>query len=251
MPEENAATDREYQHPENVQRQIAGLPPLGCKDFWLRAQIVEDDSETQLAAETLVYCLRQFLARGDVDSARQVAVLLLPRCVPIIVNQAKKWSLLSERDFDDMRQEVHLQLWKELCDPRERFWEVRFYRALWCLCFDVAKQQSRVQKEEDPWPHYTDEEGDSVEVDMEDPDPIDPSEQVYVEQTLGRLDEPIRTAVYLRIIEEWPIHSQDPSNPTISSVLGVTDRTVRNYLKRGLAELHEWYVKEVGNATTY
>ena len=35
-----------------------------------------------------------------------------------------------------------------------------------------------------------------------------------------------------------------------AAILGVTDRTVRNYLKRGLAELHELYVKEVRNATT-
>lgn len=143
-----------------------------------------------------------------------------------------------------MRQAVHYQLWKELCDPTERYWEVRFYHALRCLCYDVAQRLSRMGKGEKPWPNYVDEEGVLTEVEVQDPDPVDPDEQIFIEQTLGRLDEPIRTAVYLRVVEGWQIHSQDPSTITISRVLGVTEKTVRNYINRGLTELQDWYVKE-------
>jgi DNA-directed RNA polymerase specialized sigma24 family protein len=147
-----------------------------------------------------------------------------------------------------MLQEVHYQLWKELCDVKERYWEVRFYHALKCLCFDVARRLSRTGKGELSWPAYVDEEGDLVEVDFADPDLVDPDERIFVAQALGRLDEPMRTAIYLRYIEEWPIHSQNPGALTISSALGVTDRTVRNYVKLGRKRLREWFDRETGYA---
>jgi DNA-directed RNA polymerase specialized sigma24 family protein len=167
-----------------------------------------------------------------------------------VLKQAWRWFPKSEADRDDMRQEVHAQLWKELCDPMERFWEVRFYHALKCLCFDVATRLTRAGQSEEPWPRHIDEAGEAVELDVEDPDPVDPDEQVFVAQALGRLDEPVRTAVYLSVIEGWPTHSQDPSVVTISRVLGVTDRTVRNYLNVGLATLREWHLEETGYAST-
>ena len=250
MPQEDADTGKGYQHSEQVQTQIANLPPLGSEDFWLRAQAPENDAETHLAAETLVYCLRQFMARGDAPSARRVAELLLPRCKRTVLKHAWIWFSTSEEDRNDMRQEVHCQLWKELRDPTERYWEVRFYHALKCLCYDVAKRLSQVGEGEEPWPRYVDEEGILIEIDIEDPDLVDPDEWIFMQQNLGRLDEPVRTAVYLRDIEEWPIHSQDPSVVTISRMLRVTDRTVRNYLNTGRAKLREWYVKEAGYATT-
>jgi DNA-directed RNA polymerase specialized sigma24 family protein len=244
LTEEDVRSTTGYQHTQKVQEQIATLPPLGSETFWLRAQA----RETPLAAETLVYCLRQFLGRGDRASARRVGELLLPRCALTVNKQARNWFALSEQDRQEMRQEVHTLLWKELCDAKERYWEVRFYHALKCLCFDVAQRLSKAGKSEQPWPAYVDEEGDLVEVEFADPDLVDPDEQIFVEQALGRLGEPVRTAIYLRYIEEWPIHSQDPAAPTISSALGVTDRTVRSYINLGRKRLREWFDAEMGYA---
>lgn len=232
-----------YQHPTNIQREIAGLPPLGSEEFWTKAQAAKDDADGQFAAETLVYCLRQFSANGDAAAARRVAGLLLPRCGPTILKHARKWFGKSDEDQEDMRQEVHYQLWKELRDPTERFWEVRFYLALKRLCYDVAKRLSRQSEREQAWPQYVDEQGNLTEREFEDTHVIRPDERVFVEQALGRLEEPLRTAMYLRVVEEWPIHSQDRSALTISGVLGVTDRTVRYYISRARKQLEEWYAE--------
>jgi DNA-directed RNA polymerase specialized sigma24 family protein len=248
LTEEDVRSEPGYQHLHKVQRQIAALPPLGSEPFWLRAQAPEEDPETPLAAETLVYCLRQFLGRGDRASARRVAELLLPRCARTVNKQARNWFSQLAQDQEDMRQEVHCQLWQELCDARERYWEARFYHALKCLGFDVARRLARTGEREQPWPSYVDEEGDLVDVDFEDPDLVDPDERVFLAQALGRLGEPLRTAIYLRYVEEWPIHSQNPAALTISSVLGVTDRTVRNYIKSGRKGLREWFDTETGYA---
>ena len=51
------------------------------------------------------------------------------------------------------------------------------------------------------------------------------------------LPEPIRTAIYLRFWEKWPENSIDPARVSIAKHLGVTDRTVRNYLRSGIALL--------------
>ena len=248
LPGNPVEPTRNYEHSAAVKAQIADLPAFGTAAFWAHIDVSSDtDSKDALNVETLVYCLRQVLASGDVMSAQRIAEHILERCARTVLRQAWRWFPASADDRDDMRQEVHAKLWDELSNPRERFWEIRFFHALKCLCFDVAKRMKRPADFEEPWGHHFDDDGEHIEIDIADPDSISPDERLFVEQALGRLDEPVRTAVYLRFIEGWKIHGQNPDEMTISRILNVTDRSVRNYLKHGLTTLHDWYVKEIGH----
>jgi len=49
-----------------------------------------------------------------------------------------------------------------------------------------------------------------------------------------------RQAVYLKYIEGLPEESDDPTRQTIAKILGVTGRSVRNYLRKAERKLQEW-----------
>lgn len=124
--------------------------------------------------------------------------------------------------------------------PEEAFWEANFIHTLTYLAYDVARplrRARRVLTEADLW-RDTDPEGVSV-LDMADPAP-DLESTIIVQEALGLVDGPERTAVFLHIVEGWSI-VDNRGGPSVSRHLGVTDRTVRNYISRGLDKLRAYY----------
>ena len=50
--------------------------------------------------------------------------------------------------------------------------------------------------------------------------------------------------MYLCRVEGLPEESEDPERVTAAKILGVTGRSVRNYLRRAEAKLREWQQAE-------
>jgi DNA-directed RNA polymerase specialized sigma24 family protein len=48
-----------------------------------------------------------------------------------------------------------------------------------------------------------------------------------------------REAVILHHLQGWPITDQDPTTPTLTKHFGVTDRTIRNWMRQALAEIRK------------
>ena len=57
---------------------------------------------------------------------------------------------------------------------------------------------------------------------------------------LSILTETERLAVYLKYVEGLPEESDDPERVTAAKILGVTGRSVRNYLRRAEEKLRKW-----------
>ena len=66
-----------------------------------------------------------------------MAVELLERWAPFVRTRSWRVWEKSPADHEDMVQEVHTRLWKELINPAERFWEMNFIHSLRLLCHDV------------------------------------------------------------------------------------------------------------------
>jgi DNA-directed RNA polymerase specialized sigma24 family protein len=69
-----------------------------------------------------------------------------------------------------------------------------------------------------------------------------PGPEVIAERSaaLSVLNDVERQSVYLKYIEGLPEESEDPERLTIAKILGVTGRSVRNYLRRAEKKLWEW-----------
>ena len=203
-------------------------------------------SPNRLREETLVYALRECAARGDDETAWQLATLLTERVSGHIARQLAKWRLPQE-DADDVTRDLFALLFDVLFSREAvgEFWEVRFWvcldRRLWNL---VERRQASLdaQLSESGEPAESEGGGESSLMRLVEGSPGPEALAEYAE-ALTTLAEHERLAVYLKYIEGLPEESDDPERPSVAKILGVTGRTVRNYLRRAEQKLREWNKK--------
>lgn len=198
----------------------------------------------RLREETLVFALRECALAGDEETAWQVAERLVERISGHVARQLARWRLPAE-DADDCTRDLFAALWEALWDrsPVAEFWEVRFWvcldRRLWNL---VEKRQAALdiqRRPADEAPEAEADEAESLLMRQVDGAP-GPDVLTEREEALARLTENERLAVYLRYAEGIPEESDDPERETIARILGVTGRSVRNYLRRAEQKLRDW-----------
>lgn len=200
----------------------------------------------RLREETLVYLLREYAARGDEDQAWRLAERLVERVSGHIARQLAKWRLPVE-DADDVTRDLFAILFEALFsrEAAAEFWEVRFWvcldRRLWNL---VEKRQAALDSRaaELSLEATGGEEGEARVNRVPDRAP-GPEALAQYGEAIGQLAERERLAVYLKYIEGLPEESEDPERQTIAKILGVTGRSVRNYLRRAEQKLREWNEK--------
>lgn len=189
-----------------------------------------------------MYALREFAARGDDEAAWEIAQILTERIGGHVARQIARWRLSSE-DADDCVRDLFAVLFDALFDrsAAAEFWEVRFWvcvdRRLWNL---VEKRQATA----DALTEDTDrnDEGDALESRLQRiaDDAAGPEELAQRQAALAILTENERLAVYLKVVEGLVEESDDPDRMTIARMLGVSGRSVRNYLRRAETKLEEW-----------
>lgn len=233
---------RERRAEEEIHR-LCGLGQRARREVLLARHPAGDPD--RLREETLVYALRSCAAQGDDETAWAVAELLTERVSGHIARQLAKWRL-PEEDADDVTRDLFALLFDALfsCEPSGEFWEVRFWvcldRRLWNL---VEKRQASLDAQLSEGSETQEPEGgDSALLRLPDGGPSPESLAEYGE-ALSTLAEHERLAVYLKYIEGLPEESDDPNRQTVAKLLGVTGRTVRNYLRRAEQKLREWNEK--------
>ena len=128
------------------------------------------------------------------------------------------------------------------------FWEVRFW-----VCLDrrllnlIQKRQSVADNEhgpgDEPGAGNDDDGGDRVFARIADT-AARPDRLAEHADALAVLTEAERTAVYLVYVEGLPEESDDPERLSAARVLGVTGRSVRNYLRRAKEKLKRYAAAE-------
>jgi DNA-directed RNA polymerase specialized sigma24 family protein len=118
-------------------------------------------------------------------------------------------------------------------DPRHEFWEVRFNLCLKRKIIDELKPLRRIFENEYSPGQQQDDNGSIYDPTEHLPDDsaLSPELLAVARMMLVQIPEPWRTAFYLKHCEEWVEESNDPQQPSIARHLGVTGRSVRNYLR--------------------
>jgi len=224
---------RSYRRRAEVESEIRGLPPAGDPGLLPALAAAQ-------ALETLVHGIRRLQTAGRLLDAERVAQWLVERASPLVSRIAGS-QVVPADDRDDLAQTALIQMWQEVYNtaPQHEFWEVHFSHMLRMACADAAERLRRQRAHERPFKRGTTEAGDawSEEDNLADPLAVEPA--LLVPEALAQLDGNVRRAVYLKTLG-YKERSKDSGEPTISSLLGVSDRTVRNYLRAAEETLRPW-----------
>jgi RNA polymerase sigma factor (sigma-70 family) len=224
---------RSYQRRAEVEAEIVALPP--ADHAGLPAAL-----RHAAALETLVHGIRRLLAAGRGAEAQTVADVLIERAAPLVTRIAYS-QVVAVSDHDDLVQNALVQMWQEVFNlgPQHEFWEVHFAHMVRMACLDAADRLRRQRAHERPFKRGVSAEGDpwSEEDTLPDPEALEPV--LDVPEAMAQLDGNIRRALYLKVLG-FKERSKDKNEPTISSILGVSDRTVRNYLRAAEEILRPW-----------
>lgn len=221
-----APASRYVRRPE-VQREVETLPEASAATFWEIAQQLQ-------TPEAMITAIRRLLAAGDSHNANALGNLLLTRLAPVLAQAARSHFPSAPQDAQDLAQATAGQLWCELLEPGESFWEVHCFYMVKITCSDVAAVMRRQMARERPLIH-----DDSAPSGGESDrllSPHSPETRVRLAEGLATLDAPARRAVQLKAMG-YPVSSADGTATTIAGLMGVSGRSVHSYLKRGLASL--------------
>ena len=242
-----------YVREKTVDVQILEICALGERGRQQRLiQAGERGSPERLQEETLVYFLREYDRRGEPDIAWHIAEALAERVAGHVARKLARWRLTPE-EADDCARDLFAALWEALFSHKApaEFWEVRFWvcldRRLWNL---VEKRQMVRDNELRPGDASSEDTGGDSAADeitafgrLVDSG-AGPETLAEHKEALALLTENERLAVYLCRVEGLPEESEDPERITAAKILGVTGRSVRNYLRRAEAKLREWQQAE-------
>ncbi len=238
---------RAYHRRPDVEAEIRALPsPADPVGFAAAATAAA-------TPETLVYAIRQLLRQGATCYTERLFEQLILKATPIFTNYAQRCFPSSVEDRAEVIQRASIQMWKEVFDlrPTQEFWEVFFNRMVQFTCFAAADPMRRAQSHERPFRTGYMANGDRwSEEDLvpAPPPPVD-LDRMLVLQLSARLPDRVQQVVLLRL-QGLPQVSQDPTVPTISQILGISDRTVRTYLRQGEHQIREWLAQSITPPTS-
>ncbi len=237
-----------YRREASVETEIAALlqtPARVRRERLLTSRGASDP--LRLREETLAYFVRGAILENDTATADGLVEVLIERTAGHVSRELAKWRL-TPAEAEDCARDLYAYLCGELfcTDARAEFWEVRFW-----VCLDrrlanlAAKRQAIQDAELRPGDEPADGSGDTdagsegifgrLRDDAPGPDILAENKEA-----IALLKDEERTAIYLRYVVGLPEESDDPDRPTVAKALGVTGRSVRNYLRRAEAKLRTW-----------
>ncbi len=235
---------RAYRRRADVEAEIRALPAATDPIEFVAAVL------GAAAPETLVYGIRRLRQAGADINLECLFTQLLQKAALLITTCAHKQFPDSADDRAELVQQVSVQIWREVYDtrPEQEFWEVFFNQMIRLASADAARAIRQQRKHERRFMETRNADGDcwreedTLAAPHESEDDLW-SDRWQVRQMMGKLPTPVQTALRLRI-QGVPVRSQDPRCPTISRLLGVSDRTVRTYLRTGERQLRAWLAEQ-------
>lgn len=233
-----AAVPVRYRRPA-LEAELSTLPIGTGLDFRVAVTTAQE-------SETIVHGIRRLLRAGDHMGTQPLTELLIDKATPILDFMVRRQFPQSFDDQEDARQEATIQLWREIADTsaKEEFWEINFKAMLGRAVSDAATKIRRRRAREQPF--HRDEDGGGVDGEStladgrftgDEQDPF--YRDMITEEALAVLDGNVRTTAYL-LLRGMKEHSTNPEEWTVARVLGVSDRTVRTYLRQAVQRITEW-----------
>jgi len=237
-----------YRREASVEAEIATLleaPVRVRRERLLTARGASDP--LRLREETLAYFVRGAILENDTATAHGLVEILIDRTAGHVGRELAKWRL-PPAENEECARDLYVYLCAELfcTEARAEFWEVRFWVCLDRRLANLAAKRQAIQDAElrpGDEPETGHGEMDAAEggVFGRLPDTaLGPDILAENKEALALLKDEERTAIYLRYVAGLPEESDDPNRPTVAKALGVTGRSVRNYLRRAEAKLRAW-----------
>ena len=238
------ADGQTLRRPTAVESQIAEVLVSGVDEVRRRAVINDADDPRFLLPECLVYLIRAAVREGRPEWVDELAPRLLARCERSLRRSIRGFDAVGE---EEAREDTLGRLAVLLVEPGNGadFFEVRFDLALKRLRIDVCRQVRRRRAplvaidgigDEQSGEPGLDRLADEIDIDAL-PGHLDAEQMLCLRQALSRLTELERKALVLHRLMGIPIASKKPGLSTLVEILGVSERTVRNYLRRAESKI--------------
>lgn len=240
---------RGYKRLPSVDRQIADALDLDPESLVRLAQGQGEGAVGSMLTEALVYFIRRAIRDRDEKTRDELIRELLQRCNP---HFRGKFRGFNQEDRKDLQSEVQTKIIEDLFarDDRGDFMQVRFWKYLERKCIDacrtILRQTSQTESLETGYSGNDVSEG-LTKLDQEVDGQLSPEEFAMISEGLEVLPPHLRQVFVLRHRVGMNIGSDNPSwvrgkELTIAAGLGLTGRTIRNWLneaERLLAEFRE------------
>ena len=232
------------QRPAMVESQIAETLVLDVDEICRRAEIRTSDDPGYLLSECLVHLIRLSVREGRHRWVDELTPRLLTRCDRSLRRSIRGFDEVGE---EEAREDTLGRLALLLVDPGNGadFFEVRFDLALKRLRIDVCRQVRRRRaplvaidgvNEEGGGDSGLDRLTDEIDVDAL-PGNLDAEQLTCLREALKRLTDQEQKALVLHRLVGVPIASKKPGISTLVEILGVSERTVRNLLRRAESKI--------------
>jgi len=197
---------------------------------------LESATSREVSNEAVVSITRAFMRSGRQDLVRRLLQVLCRRVAGRTERHLDVWGVQSKEAREDITQDILRMLLESvlILEPNQEFWESRFW-----TCFD-RRTRSLLRNIMHARDELSLHETAKLLPQAMHATPISIELQVETELALEALPEPIRTAFYLRYYAGYKEGSAKSDEVTIASILGVTGRTVRNYLQQAEKILVDW-----------
>ena len=237
-------------------RQYHTLPTYSSPTFWTLLEGCQED-EQALPLEVLVKVLREAGARKDELARRRLCEIIIAR----VQTSNELWVrqiLASTRVLADERRDMAADLYSDLCelllrallDPTHSFWEENFQHSLRFArkhaCESFLRREGRLISPGRRVPRTLLE---SLERFGKEADRTLDIRDEHAEQALYRVEQTnlAATLVHLPVHQRaviWLIFFEGQTTKTVGTLLGISERTVRNRLRAALTQLRKVFEAE-------
>ena len=242
---------RLYTRSQSIEVRLTEILPLSRDQLLERLKVTDRASARYIPSECLVYLLRNEASRGNrAEYFNKLLGVLQQRCAR---NLAWAISYGALHDAQSVREEILDRFLETLArglrDEPERLdpFEVSFDKVFAALRMDVYRAQRKrdmAHSEMAAVDGADDENAGSNAVVLKsgeaDEHGLSPAEAELFRKALDRsidsLPEEERTVIEL-FLQEYPIDSKDPNQPTIAKMCGVSEKTIRNRFKKATERL--------------
>jgi RNA polymerase sigma factor (sigma-70 family) len=232
MPE--PLTRRGYKRRPAVERRIKDALASDGAALQTFAQQRDETAADYFPPEALVYFIRRAARSGGKRIVHALFRELYERCTPFLRGRARGFDKETRKEII---QEVFARIAAHLLDPTDKadFAEVSFWSYLKCLCIDVIRERigelenpvesldaSRTDADEDQSSGLPNQIADYA---------LSPEQMLILREGLARLPPKLRQVFIMAHALEMKIDSKNPNEMTLSRHFGVSEKTIRTWLK--------------------
>jgi DNA-directed RNA polymerase specialized sigma24 family protein len=226
-----------YYRREEVEEQLPEAVRLSPSEVSERLKLPNKDTVGYLYDETLVYLLREAHRREDLTMVNHIYSELAVRIDRLLLKQSNQVKIENAEDF---KQEVHGRVIKKIFDLDSD--KADYAQAMFG---DFVTTEAQTEKHK----HWRKAEKEKRHAEIDAPnehghdlDPsyegLSPEQEAIILNALGKLPDEVATAAILNFIDGYQIESKDPDEVTVSKIMGVTGRTIRNWFTKAVRTLN-------------